>query len=104
MSQNKTDYILLLDYYGELLTKHQVDILNDYYNNDLSMNEIALNYSISKSAVQDLIKRSLLQLQKYEKVLKLIDRDNKLDKILSDIESLDNKEINTYIKKIRNIK
>ena len=104
MPRNRTEYILLLDYYGELLTKHQVDILNDYYNNDLSMNEIALNYSISKSAVQDLIKRSILQLQKYEKVLKLINRDNKLNKILFDMESLNNKEINTYIKKIRKIK
>ena len=48
---------LLLDYYGILLTKHQQDILDEYFNEDLSMNEIADNLEISKSAVQDLIKR-----------------------------------------------
>ena len=61
---------LLLDYYGELLTKHQQNILDEYFNEDLSMNEIADNLMISKSAVQDLIKRSLVQLNDYEKHLK----------------------------------
>ena len=62
---------LLLDYYGVLLTRHQQDILDEYFNEDLSMNEIADNLQISKSAVQDLIKRSLTQLNEFEKKLKL---------------------------------
>ncbi|MBQ2583238.1 MAG: hypothetical protein II577_04985, partial [Erysipelotrichaceae bacterium] len=33
----------LLDHYGALLTEHQRNILEEYYNEDLSMNEIAEN-------------------------------------------------------------
>ena len=76
---------LLLDYYGVLLTRHQQDILDEYFNEDLSMNEIADNLQISKSAVQDLIKRSLTQLNEFEKKLKLIARDQKLNKILEEM-------------------
>ena len=104
MPLNKFDNSLLLDYYGDLLTKHQKDILDEYFNEDLSMNEIADNYEISKSAVQDLIKRSLVQLQGYEKVLKLIEKDKKLDVLLSDMKNENNKLLDKYIKKIEKLK
>ena len=61
----------LIDYYGCLLTDHQLNVLKDYYENDLSMIEIAENYGISKSAVSDLLKRSLNQLEMYENKLHL---------------------------------
>ena len=95
---------LLLDYYGELLTKHQQDILDEYFNEDLSMNEIADNYMISKSAVQDLIKRSLVQLKDYEKALKLIEKDRKLDAILEDMKKENNELLNSFVRKIEKIK
>ena len=102
--QNKLiENTLLLDYYGDLLTKHQVDILNEYYNEDHSMNEIATNIGISKAAVQDLIKRSIKQLQNYEKVLKLIQRDNELNDVLDQMRSEKDKTIDKYIKKIEKI-
>ena len=41
MPLNRIKDTLLLDYYGNLLTKHQKDILEEYFNEDLSMNEIA---------------------------------------------------------------
>ena len=59
MQRNRELECLMLDYYGDLLTRHQRDILDEYFNEDLSMNEIAENYKVSKSAIQDLIKRSL---------------------------------------------
>ncbi|MBQ6493858.1 MAG: hypothetical protein IJI92_08375 [Erysipelotrichaceae bacterium] len=95
---------LLLDYYGDLLTSHQQDILDEYFNEDLSMNEIADNLMISKSAVQDLIKRSLVQLNEYEKKLKLIAKDQKLDKILEEMSNENSEMLDSYIKKIRKIK
>jgi len=95
---------LLLDYYGELLTKHQQEILDEYYNEDLSMNEIAENYLISKSAVQDLIKRSLVQLKDYEKVLKLIEKDKKLDQIIEDMKKENNELLDSFVKKIEKIR
>ena len=104
MPLNKFDNNLLLDYYGELLTKHQRDILEEYLNEDLSMNEIAENYETSKSAVQDLIKRSIVQLEGYEKVLKLIEKDKKLDVLLNDMKNENDKLLDKYIKKIEKIK
>ncbi len=95
---------LLLDYSGELLTSHQQEILDEYFNEDLSMNEIADNYMISKSAVQDLIKRSLVQLNDYEKTLRLIDKDKKLDQIIEDMKKEDNELLNSFVTKIEKIR
>lgn len=93
---------LLIDYYGSLLTKHQLSILDDYFKDDLSMNEIAENNNISKAAVSDLIKRSVTQLKDYEAKLKLIKQSEKLDKL---IEKLENGDIQSkkIAKKLINI-
>ena len=104
MPLDREHNIMLLDYYGNLLTKHQQEILDEYFNEDLSMNEIADNYMISKSAVQDLIKRSIVQLDSYEKALKLIERDRKLDSILEEMKKEKNELLDIYIRKINKIK
>ncbi|MBR2788873.1 MAG: hypothetical protein IKD94_06880 [Erysipelotrichaceae bacterium] len=104
MPLDREKNILLLDYYGNLLTRHQQEILDEYFNEDLSMNEIADNYMISKSAVQDLIKRSIVQLDSYEKALKLIERDRKLDAILEEMKNENSELLNNYVKKINKIK
>ena len=104
MPHNRIAESLLFDYYGELLTKHQIDILDEYFNEDLSMNEIADNYSISKSAVQDLIKRSIKQLQNYEDKLNLIDKDIELNKILDSMKNEKNELLDKYIVKIEKVK
>lgn len=76
---------LLIDFYGSLLTNHQIEILDDYFKEDLSMNEIAENNNISKAAVSDIVNRSIKQLQDYEKKLKLIKQTQKLDKIVDEL-------------------
>ena len=92
MKSDRNYINLLLDYYEELLTKHQIDVLSDYFRDDLSMNEIAENRSISKAAVSDLIKRSVSQLNDFEKKLKLVYQNEKLDKIISELDKGDNKD------------
>ena len=104
MPLDREKNIMLLDYYGNLLTRHQQEILDEYFNEDLSMNEIADNYMISKSAVQDLIKRSIVQLDSYEKTLKLIERDRKLDAILEEMRNENSELLDKYIIKINKIK
>ena len=69
MLPNKEEGAVLLDFYGDLLTNHQQEVLIEYYNEDLSMNEIAENSKVSKAAISDLIKRSTNQLLEYEKKL-----------------------------------
>ena len=61
----------LLDIYGELLTAKQRDMLELYYNDDLSLAEIAEHYEISRQGVHDSIKRGEETLREYERVLGL---------------------------------
>ena len=56
----------LLDFYGPFLSEKQRNLLHHYYNEDLSLSEIAENEHITRQGVRDLIKRGELQLKKYE--------------------------------------
>ena len=56
----------LLDFYGPFLSEKQRNLLHHYYNEDLSLSEIAENESITRQGVRDLIKRGELQLKRYE--------------------------------------
>lgn len=60
---------ILLDYYGGLLTEKQSDMLNLYYNQDLSLSEIAENEGISRQGVYDAVKRAEEQLAFFEEKL-----------------------------------
>ena len=48
---------MLCEVYGKLLTEKQLTILEDYYNQDLSLSEIAENNKITRQAVRDIIKK-----------------------------------------------
>ena len=56
----------LLDFYGPFLSQKQRNLLHHYYNEDLSLSEIAENESITRQGVRDIIKRGEIQLKKYE--------------------------------------
>ena len=56
----------LLDFYGPFLSEKRRNLLHHYYNEDLSLSEIAENEDITRQGVRDLIKRGELQLKKYE--------------------------------------
>ncbi len=56
----------LLDFYGGVLTDKQRDVMEQYYNDDLSLSEIAENFGITRQGVRDAIKRgesTLLELE-----------------------------------------
>ncbi len=57
---------VLLDFYGPFLSEKQRNLLHHYYNEDLSLTEIAENEQITRQGVCDLIKRGEQQLKKYE--------------------------------------
>ena len=50
---------LLFDFYGELLTERQKEFFDLYYNEDLSLAEIAENSGISRQGVRDVIVRAV---------------------------------------------
>ena len=49
---------MLFDFYGDLLTDRQKEFYDLYYNEDLSLGEIAENYGISRQGVRDVIVRA----------------------------------------------
>ena len=49
---------MLFDFYGEVLTERQKEFFDLYYNEDLSLAEIAENYGMSRQGVRDVIVRA----------------------------------------------
>ncbi len=62
---------LLIDIYGSLLSDKQLRIVNDYYNEDLSLSEISDNEGMSRQAVHETVKKSEQILLSFEEKLKL---------------------------------
>lgn len=56
--QKNLEISLLLDFYGDLLTEKQREVTEMYYNDDMSLSEIAEIVSITRQGVRDAIKRS----------------------------------------------
>ena len=59
----------LCAFYGGLLTQRQQDALRLYYEEDLSLGEIADELGVSRQNVHELITRSAQKLRKYEEAL-----------------------------------
>ena len=62
---------LLFDFYGDMLTDKQRDVVELYYNDDLSLAEIAENEGITRQGVRDSIKWAESQLVEREERLGL---------------------------------
>ena len=101
---------ILLDIYGKLLTEKQFKLLDDYYNNDLSLSEIAENENITRQAVRDNLKKGENNLFEYEEKLgimkKQIVQEEKITTILSEItkieKSMSDKEVGKILQDIKN--
>ena len=78
---------VLLDLYGKLLTEKQYDVLDLYYNDDLSLAEIAEQYNISRQGVHDAIKRGEELLINYEAVLSLAQQQKQYKNLLLEFKS-----------------
>lgn len=79
---------MLMDFYGQLLTEKQRMALDYYYNDDLSLGEIADELGISRQGVRDFIKRGEKQLEEFEKKLSLAGKFISIKEKLSEIENL----------------
>ena len=80
---------ILCELYGKLLTEKQYEFLNDYYNNDLSLSEIAENNNITRQGVRDNIKKGEKKLFEYEEKLlfmkRMFNQEKKIEKVLSEL-------------------
>jgi len=102
--EKRFEISLLLDFYGELLTQKQRTIMDLYFNNDLSLSEIAEINNTSRQAIHDTIKRSDNALLVYEEKLKLLNKNHELKKNFENIISkLDELQINIKDKKMNQL-
>ena len=65
---------MLFDFYGELLTERQKEFYELYYDEDLSLSEIAENYGISRQGVRDVIVRAEAYMTEIEDKTGLVKR------------------------------
>ena len=84
-------YVALYNIYKEFLTHTQVEIMGDYFLADLSLSEIADSRNISRSAVEDAIKKGTIKLDECEEKLHLL---AKREKMLELTAKMKNKALN----------
>lgn len=77
---------ILYDYYCELLTDKQKLYFEDYYFDNLSLQEIADNNNISRNAVHNSLKDIENKLNYYEDKLKLYEKSKEINKLIENID------------------
>ena len=102
--EKKVEVSILCQIYGKLLTEKQYEFIDDYYNNDLSLSEIAENNNITRQAVRDVIKKGENKLFEFEEKLLIMKKMQKQEKqIQSIIEELNKINDTSSDKKIEKI-
>lgn len=83
MMEDRVEISLLMDFYKPLLTEKQKNIMELYFEDDLSLAEIAELNNTSRQAIHDLLKRCYKQLLTYEDKLSLLQKSmNREEKII----------------------
>lgn len=77
MKEHKLELTLLFDYYGDLLTEKQRTCFDLYYNQDMSLSEIAQEAGISRQGVHDSLTRARVTMQNLEATTGAMERDRR---------------------------
>lgn len=95
---DKTIYLNnLYDFYQDLFNDKQQQLFEDYYFENWSLAEIAINNGVSRNAIHKLLKSIEDKLYKYEESLKLYEKSLKLKSI---IEKIDNSELKKQLQEL----
>ena len=82
---NRLYLIDLYDLYGELLTDKQKDYFEDYYFDNLTLQEIAENNDISRNAVHKQLKEAEDKLNHFENVLNIYNKNKRIKEICENL-------------------
>ena len=92
------EYIIILyDYYGELLNDNQKEYFENYYFDNLSLQEISENENKSRNAIHKSIKSVVNKLYEYEEKLNLYKKNEQIKKLL---DKLNDKELKKNIEEL----
>ncbi|MBO4327290.1 MAG: hypothetical protein J5950_08460 [Clostridia bacterium] len=78
---------MLMDFYGALLTENTLEVMELYYNEDMSLAEIGETLNISRQGAHSFITKGKQQLFEYEKKLGMFSRFKKLRAQLEEIQT-----------------
>ena len=82
---DKTELSLLLDYYGQVLTQRQTELMRMSADEDMSLSEIAEQEGISRQAVRDCLAKAASQLKDMDLKLGLVEHDRKLRAVAEEL-------------------
>ena len=83
-----TQASLLYDFYGQLLSKRQSQVMELYHEENLSLSEIASEFNISRQGVHDALKNAEKALSEYERKLGLVEKFRKSSDAVSKIDRI----------------
>ncbi len=83
-------FSVLLDFYGDMLTEKQKDVMELYYNQDLSLAEISEHEDITRQGIRDNIKRGEVYLTELEEKLHFAEKITELIRLTEHITELCN--------------
>ena len=99
MFEKNLEINYLLDFYGEVLSDRKRTVLEMYYNDDLSLAEIALDIGISRQGVRDMIKKSEEELIYLEEKLGLFKKFRTIQKKADDLlDALENSGVSPDVR------
>lgn len=81
-------FVMLLDFYGAMLTDRQLEVMEFYYQEDMSLSEIAQHTDITRQGVRDLIKRAEASLLGLEERLGFVAKFDGVCRDVSQIKAL----------------
>ena len=85
MDEKRFEISVLLDIYAPLLSDRHKELLDLYYNEDLSLSEIAESAGITRQGVRDSIAKARVQLTGYEEKLGLAAKFRAIEHTLGEI-------------------
>lgn len=94
---NRLYLINLYDYYKELFTEKQQIYFEEYYFDNLSLQEVAENHEVSRNAVFKQVKEVEEKLLLYEEKLKLLEKGNEIRKLLENLTEDNKKRIEELV-------
>ena len=110
MFEKNLKFAYLLDFYGPVLDPHTEAVMKAYYDDDLSLAEVASGVGISRQGVRHIIKKGEDRLEFLEEKLGLMKRESDissaldiLDKLLSSPDILENSEAHARLSEVKDI-